>query len=476
MDKQSLVQSQVQTQKLSPLQIQTIKLIELSIQDLEQKVRQEIEENPVLDENAKNGDEESKEVSIDVLQQDDYIPDYRTRVNNWGKDPRPEYPTLSVKQSFIQNLSDQLNCLNIPTGEDAAKAKRLKGIAVFIIGSLDDDGYLRRSVSDLADDIAFRANIDCDMEEMEQALAIVQSLDPPGVGARDLRECLLLQLRRMPKSRMVNLAIRVLETAFDELSSRHYSKIMSSFGLSEEEMKEVRNTIVRLTPNPGDGAAGGYRDVAEIITPDFVLKEDDDKISFVMPRYNIPSIRINRKYADMLENAKNGNSREQKEAVTFVKEKMNSAKWFQEALLQRENTLRKTMQAILDFQEPFFRSGDEADLKPMILEDIANITGFDISTISRVVNSKYIETPYKIYPLKYFFSEGLVNKDGVEVSTREIKTKLKRLVDAEDKHKPLTDEQLVSELSKLGYNIARRTIAKYREQLGIPLARLRKEL
>lgn len=476
MEKQGLSLTQSQTQKLSPLQIQTIKLIELSIQDLEQRVRQEIEENPVLDENTKNPDEDSKEISIDEMQQDDYIPDYRVHVNNWGKDPRPEYPTLSVKQSFIQNLSDQLNCISFPAGENDREVKRLKGIAEFIIGSLENDGYLRRPLSELADDIAFRANVDCDMEEMEKALKIVQSLDPAGVGARDLRECLLLQLRRMPKSRMVNLAINILENSFEELSNRHYGKIMSAYGLSEEEMKDVRNTIVHLTPNPGDGAGAGYKDVAEIITPDFVLQDDGTSISFTMPRYNIPSIKINRKYAEMLENAKGGSSREQKDAVTFVKDKMNSAKWFQEALQQRENTLRKTMQAILDFQEPFFRSGDEADLKPMILEDIANITGFDISTISRVVNSKYIETPYKIYPLKYFFSEGLVNKDGVEVSTREIKTKLQRLVDAEDKHKPLTDEQLVTELSKLGYNIARRTIAKYRDQLGIPLARLRKEL
>lgn len=251
---------------------------------------------------------------------------------------------------------------------------------------------------------------------------------------------------------------------------------MQSRGIGEDDMKAVLKVILRLNPAPGGSIADSYADVTEQIVPDFVLKDDDGEVSFIMPRFNIPEIRINKKYAAMLENARGGSDREKKEAASFVKEKMDSAKWFVEALKQRQNTLSKTMQAIIDFQRAFFETGDETKLKPMILEDIAKVTGFDISTISRVVNSKYIETPYKIYPLKYFFSEGLVNKAGEEVSTRELKTVLKQIVDAEDKHKPLTDEQLVSELSAKGYNVARRTIAKYRDQLGIPLARLRKEL
>ena len=467
MAKQGLGLVQTQTQKLSPLQIQTIKLIELPIQDLEQRVRRELEENPVLDDTPVEN-EDSKEISLDDIQQDDYIPDYKTKVSNWGKDARPDYVTFSVKESFFFNLREQLSFKNL--------SKQDSDIAYFIVGSLDEDGYLRRDLDSLMDDLAFRAGINCEREDVERMLKVVKSLDPPGVGARDLRECLLLQLKAANQTPQVRLATDILTKDFDAFASKHYNKIMQSRGISEDDMKAVLKVILRLNPAPGGSVADSYADVTEQIVPDFVLKDDDGEVSFIMPRFNIPEIRINQKYAAMLENARGGSDREKKEAASFVKEKMDSAKWFVEALKQRQNTLSKTMQAIIDFQRVFFETGDETKLKPMILEDIAKVTGFDISTISRVVNSKYIETPYKIYPLKYFFSEGLVNKAGEEVSTRELKTVLKQIVDAEDKHKPLTDEQLVSELSAKGYNVARRTIAKYRDQLGIPLARLRKEL
>lgn len=467
MAKQGLGLVQTQTQKLSPLQIQTIKLIELPIQDLEQRVRRELEENPVLDDTPVEN-EDSKEISLDDIQQDDYIPDYKTKVSNWGKDARPDYVTFSVKESFFFNLREQLSFKNL--------SKQDSEIAYFIVGSLDEDGYLRRDLDSLVDDLAFRAGINCEREDVERMLKVVQSLDPPGVGARDLRECLLLQLKAANQTPQVRLATDILTKDFDAFASKHYNKIMQSRGIGEDDMKAVLKVILRLNPAPGGSVADSYADVTEQIVPDFVLKDDDGEVSFIMPRFNIPEIRINKKYAAMLENARGGSDREKKEAASFVKEKMDSAKWFVEALKQRQNTLSKTMQAIIDFQRVFFETGDETKLKPMILEDIAKVTGFDISTISRVVNSKYIETPYKIYPLKYFFSEGLVNKAGEEVSTRELKTVLKQIVDAEDKHKPLTDEQLVSELSAKGYNVARRTIAKYRDQLGIPLARLRKEL
>ena len=469
MNKQGLALTQQQVQKLSPLQIQTIKLIELPVQDLEQRVRQELEENPVLDDtpDPEAPEQESKEVSLDTLQ-DDYVPDYKTRVNNWGKDPRPEYNTFSVKTSFRENLLDQLGFRHLTQHE--------KEVASFIIGSLDEDGYLRRDLDSLVDDLAFRANIESSREEVERMLAIVQSFDPAGVGARDLRECLLLQLKAATQTPATVNARRILEECFQDFTGKHFSRILSRLGITEDDLKDAMKRISRLNPSPGGQVDDSYSDVAEQIIPDFVLKlGDDGTITFDMPRFNIPELRVNKKYADMLIKAEGGTDREKKEAATFVKEKLDSAKWFIEALKQRYNTLSKTMQALLDYQHDFFASGDDRDLRPMILEDIAKITGFDISTISRVVNSKYIDTPYGVYPLKYFFSEGLVNQAGEEVSTRELKKVLQEIVDAEDKHK-LTDEQLVKELAARGYLVARRTIAKYRDQLGIPLARLRKEI
>ncbi|MBO4263997.1 MAG: RNA polymerase factor sigma-54 [Bacteroidales bacterium] len=453
-----------QQQKLSPLQIQTIKLIEMPIQELEQRIRTEFEENPVLEDSLPEG-AEAQEVSIDQLkEEDDYIPGYRTQVRNWGKDPRPEFPVFSDRESFSQSLLTQLGFRNLSPHEYE--------VASFIIGSLDDKGYLRRDISALVDDMAFRANIQTDEAEVARMLTVIQGFEPPGIGARDLQECMLLQLRVRKQTDDVRLAVRILTEAFSDLSNHHYAKILSRLEITEAQLKDAIDVITKLNPKPGE--AGDT--TAQPIIPDFVLEEQDGELILTTPRFSVPELRVSRKYAEMLENAQGSPSRAQKEAVAFVKQKLDAAKWFVEALKQRQNTLKMTMQAILDYQHAYFLDGEESSLRPMVLKDIAQKTGFDISTISRVVNSKYIETRFGIFPLKYFFSEGLENQEGEEVSTRELKKVLQECVDAEDKHKPLTDEQLVEKMSARGYKVARRTIAKYREQLGISPARWRKEL
>ena len=441
-----------QTQKLSPLQIQTIKLIELPAQELEQRIRKELEENPVLDEDvAKERDEddenEPREVSLSDYKEDDSIPSYKLRVNNYGKDERPQYNTFSVKESFSQSLMDQLGFRNLSDHQYK--------VAAFIIGSLDDDGYLRRNIDSLVDDLAFRAGIETDEKEVLDMLKLIQEFDPPGVGARNLQECLLIQIRNMKQTPDVINATRILKDYFPEFTSKHFQKIMTRMGISEAELKSAMSKILKLNPSPGGQIDDSYDDQAQQIVPDFVLTMENGKLKLTMPRFS---------------------EREKKEAAVFVKKKLDSAKWFVEAIKQRHNTLQSTMQAIIDYQHDYFMDGDETHLKPMVLKDIAEKTGFDISTISRVVNSKYIETHFGIYPLKYFFSEGLENQDGEEVSTRELKKALQECVDAEDKRNPLTDDQLVAEMTKRGYKVARRTIAKYRDQLNIPKARLRKEL
>lgn len=462
-----------QTQKLSPLQIQTIKLIELPVQELEQKIRKELEENPVLDDNPpeqkdEESDEQPREVSLSEIKDDDSIPEYRLHVNNYGKDERPQYNTFSVKESFTQSLMDQLGFKNL--------SEQQYKVAAFIIGSLDDDGYLRRDIESIVDDMAFRANITTDSEEVLDMLHVIQKFDPPGVGARDLKECLLIQLRGLRQTEDVVNAERIIENWFQEFSNKHFQKIMSKLNISPEEMKAAMKRIVKLNPSPGGQIDDSYNDQAQQIVPDFVLTMENGELNLTMPRFSIPEIRINKRYAELLLDAANSSERQKREAATFVKQKMDSAKWFVEALKQRHNTLLSTMQAIVDYQHDYFMDGDETHLRPMVLKDIAAKTGFDISTISRVVNSKYIETHFGIFPLKYFFSEGLENQDGEEVSTRELKKVLQDCVDKEDKQKPLTDDELVTIMNSKGYKVARRTIAKYRDQLGIPKARLRKEL
>jgi len=461
-----------QTQKLSPLQIQTIKLIELPIQELEQRIRKELEENPVLDEDLPKEKEEEgeapREVSLSEYKDDDYIPSYRLRADNYSKDERPQYNTFSVKESFTQSLQEQLGYRQLTEHQYA--------VASFIIGSLDDDGYLRRSIDSVVDDISFRANIETDEEEVLEMLKVIQEFEPAGVGARDLRECLLLQIRHCRKTPEVELAIKILNNYFHDFTSKHFQKIMTRMNITEEQLKAAMSKILKLNPSPGGQIDDSYNDQAQQIVPDFVLEYTDGELKLSMPRFSIPELRVNRKYAELLVDAANSSEREKKEAAAFVKKKMDSAKWFVEAIKQRHNTLSNTMQAIVDYQREYFIDGDETHLKPMVLKDIAEKTGFDISTISRVVNSKYIETHFGIYSLKYFFSEGLENAEGEEVSTRELKKALQDCVDTEDKRRPLTDDELVVKMTEKGYKVARRTIAKYRDQLGIPKARLRKEL
>ena len=470
-------------QKLSPLQIQTIKLIEMPVQALEQHVREVLNDNPVLDDTPQKGEDEPRDVSISEVEekeqsggsleenygaQDDDIPSYNLHVNNWGKDERPEYNTFSVKQSFTQSLLEQLGYRNL--------TEHQRTVASFIIGSLDDDGYLRRDIESLVDDLAFRAGVESSAQEVEQLLQVIQEFEPSGVGARDLRECLMIQLEDKKRTPSVENAIRVLDQQFDAFKNRHFQKIMTRLHLTEEEMKAVLDEIRRLNPSPGGQIDDSYNDQAQQVVPDFRLDYENGQLLLSMPRFNIPELRVNRKYSEIMENGRLSDSRADKEAATFVKQKIDSAKWFIEALRQRQNTLESTMRAIIDYQRDYFIDGDESSLKPMVLKDIAEKTGFDISTISRVVNSKWIETHFGIFPLKYFFSEGLENSEGEEVSTREIKKVLREMVDGEDKHNPLTDDELVDALSAKGYKVARRTIAKYRTQLDIPKARLRREL
>ena len=463
-----------QTQKLSPLQIQTIKLIELPIQELEQRIRKELEENPVLDEDLPNNNESEedsapREVSLSDYKEDDSIPSYRLRSDNYNsKEERPQYSTFSVKESFTQSLQEQLGYRNLTEHQYA--------VASFIIGSLDDDGYLRRSIESIVDDLLFRANIETSEHEVLEMLNVIQEFDPPGVGARDLKECLLLQIRLLKKTPDVENAEKILRNHFSEFTNKHFQKIMARMGLTEQQLKDAMAKILKLNPSPGGQIDDSYSEQAQQIVPDFILDYKDGKLILTMPRFAIPELRVNRKYADILMDAANSSKKEDKDAATFVKKKLDSAKWFVEAVKQRHNTLMSTMQAIVDYQHDYFIDGDEANLKPMVLKDIAEKTGFDISTISRVVNSKYIETHFGIYSLKYFFSEGLENQDGEEVSTRELKRALQECVDSENKRKPLTDDELVEQMTAKGYKVARRTIAKYRDQLGIPKARLRKEL
>lgn len=471
-------------QKLSPLQIQTIKLIEMPVQALEQHVREVLNDNPVLDDTApQGGSDEPRDVSISEVEEreqsggsleenygshDDDIPSYNLHVNNWGKDERPEYNTFSVKQSFSQSLLEQLGYRNL--------TEHQRTIATFIIGSLDDDGYLRRDIESLVDDLAFRAGVEATAEEVEDMLKVIQQFEPSGVGARDLRECLLIQLEDKKRTPSVENAIRVVDTQFESFKNRHFQKIMARLHLSEDEMKAVMEEIRHLNPAPGGDIDDSYNDQAQQVVPDFRLDYEHGELILSMPRFSIPELRINHKYSEILETGRMSNSKADKDAATFVKQKIDSAKWFVEALRQRQNTLESTMRAIIEYQRDYFMDGDESSLKPMVLKDIAERTGFDISTISRVVNSKWIETHFGIFPLKYFFSEGLENSDGEEVSTREIKKVLRDLVDNEDKHNPLTDDELVDALSSKGYKVARRTIAKYRAQLDIPKARMRRNL
>ncbi len=476
MAKQSLTQEMKLTQKLSPLQIQTIKLLELPTLELAERIQRELEDNPVLDEvvNEDPEDDTPKNVALDDRQSDsnDPIPSYKLRADNYSKDKDikdPLYTRISVKESFHQSLVEQLGYVHLD--------ERQHQIALFVIGMLDDDGYLRRDLESLSDDMSFKLSMEVPVDELEEVLKVIQTFDPAGVGARDVQECLELQLDAKEPSENRELARRVLSECFESLSRRHYDKIMSKLDIDEEKLRSVLTEITCLNPHPGGQLDDTYQDQAHQIVPDFIITPDEmsGELKIVMPRFNVPEIRVNKVYDKMLDIPSNA-SKAEKEATAFIKQKYNSAKWFVEALKQREKTLRNTMTAIFNYQRDFFTEGDEALIKPMVLKDIAEITNLDISTISRVVASKYVQTPFGIYSLKFFFSEGLATQSGEEASTREIKSILKESIEAEDKHKPLTDEQLVEVLKAKGYEVARRTVAKYRDMLDIPIARLRKEL
>lgn len=466
--RQALEQKQIQ--KLSPQQIMTAKLIELPIQSLEQRVRQEIEENPVLEEDdSKEKGENSREVSLSDYKEDDPIPSYRLRSDNYSKyDDRPKRETFSVQESFPQNLKEQLNFRDLTPHQ--------RDIANYIIYSLDDDGYLRRDIDKLVDEMAFRAGIETTDEEVESLLKVIQTFEPAGVGARDLRECLLIQLNTLKDSPVVEDARKIIRDHFSEFTKKDFNRIMAQTGMTPERLKTAMSRILKLNPTPGGQVSDAYSDHTQQVVPDFVLDVVDGEFVLTMPRFSVPEVKVNHKYADILMEASNSSERSKKEAATFVKKKLESAKWFVDALRQRHTTLMTTMQAILDYQRDYFRDGDETKIKPMILKDIADKTGYDISTVSRVANSKYIETHFGIFPLKYFFSESIKNQAGEDVSTRELKKILQEIIDGENKQKPLTDDEIVDMMNDKGYNVARRTIAKYRDQLGIPKSRMRREI
>ena len=466
--RQALEQKQIQ--KLSPQQIMTAKLIELPIQSLEQRVRQEIEENPVLEEDdSKEKGDNSREVSLSDYKEDDPIPSYRLRSDNYSKyDDRPKRETFSVQESFPQNLKEQLDFRDLTPHQ--------RDIANYIIYSLDDDGYLRRDIDKLVDEMAFRAGIETTDEEVESLLKVIQTFEPAGVGARDLRECLLIQLNTLKDSPVVEDARKIIRDHFSEFTKKDFNRIMAQTGMTPERLKTAMSRILKLNPTPGGQVSDAYSDHTQQVVPDFVLDVVDGEFVLTMPRFSVPEVKVNHKYADILMEASNSSERSKKEAATFVKKKLESAKWFVDALRQRHTTLMTTMQAILDYQRDYFRDGDETKIKPMILKDIADKTGYDISTVSRVANSKYIETHFGIFPLKYFFSESIKNQAGEDVSTRELKKILQEIIDGENKQKPLTDDEIVDMMNDKGYNVARRTIAKYRDQLGIPKSRMRREI
>lgn len=466
--------------------MQVIKLVELNSIELEDRIKHELEENPALEvtdnempQSAEYEDFRTEEDEGVVSQEDlilgdyateDDVPDYRLNAQS-DNEPRSREFVLSDEKSLIESLLEQVGLLNL--------AERKKKIAEYIIGNLDDSGYLERDLLSISDDLLFQEQMEVSSLEMEDVLYEIQDLDPAGVGARDLQECLLLQIRRKENNRENQLAEKILTDHFDEFSRKHYDKILRQLNISEDELRDVINVIISLNPKPGNMWGDSIEIAMGNITPDFLVESFAGEITISLNNRNIPELKINRDFSEMLQgyahNKESMNS-DAKQAVLFMKQKVDSAKWFIDAVKQRQNTLQKTIQAIVDFQYDFFLTEDETMLKPMILKDIAEKTGFDISTISRVSNSKYVQTNGGVYPLKYFFSEAMQNEAGEDVSSREIKFILKTTVEGEDAAKPLTDDQLTKILNDKGYIIARRTVAKYREQLDIPVARLRKKI
>ena len=462
-------------QKLSPQQIQMIKLLELPTVQLEQRIKQEIENNIVLEEEERRTEDEEQqpqEISVDEYLREDETPSYKSRINNYSKDDKQRPVYLTEGRSLQEYLIEQLGYRNLP--------EREQRLAVYLVGSLDEDGYLRRDLESVADDIAFTVGIETTAAELERVLGVIHELEPAGVGARNLQECLLLQMDQLPSDTPARrLARRILTSYFDEFVKKHYEKLIARLQVSEEEFREAIAEIRHLSPKPGNLYAEGGTDTTPYIIPDFILDYQDGHFQLSLNSYNVPEVRINRRYVEMMRDmvGPDGKVREKdRDAVQFVKSKIDSAKWFISAIKQRHDTLMRTMQEILDYQQEYFKDGNKSKLRPMILKDIADRTGLDVSTISRVVNSKYVQTQFGIILLKSLFSEAMQTDSGEEVSSYEIKNILQQCIDEEDKRKPLTDETLMDILNSKGYRIARRTVAKYREMLSIPVARLRKQI
>lgn len=479
-------------QKLSPQQIQLMKLLQVPTVALEQRIKEELEVNPALEEGGDNdeqeevsedpfasaddgdgeehGDQNREDFDLSAYLDDDETPAYKLQANNYSPDDERKEIPFAGGVTFQEQLKAQLQLRDLDTRQYA--------IAEYLIGNLDEDGYLRRELFAIVDDLAFSQNIETNEAELEQILGLVQQLDPPGVGARDLQECLLLQLKRKHQTVELKTAALILKDCMEEFSRKHYDKVAKKLELSDEELRLAIKEILRLNPRPGNSESGSAKSTEHII-PDFILINNDGQLELQLNSRNAPDLKISRTYQEMLEHyskSKKISGKEQKEAILFVKQKIDSARWFIDAIRQRQQTLMLTMNAILEYQYEYFQSGDETKLRPMILKDIAEQVGLDISTISRVANSKYIQTSFGTKLLKSFFSESLSTDSGEEVSTREVKKILEDTIAAEDKRKPVTDDKLAKILKQKGYNIARRTVAKYREQLNIPVARLRKEI
>ena len=477
------------SQKLSPQQIQLMKMIQLPIQAFEQRISEELEENPALE----DGKEESEdydnefendefeddfdegterietEINVDEYLSDDEVPSYKLSANNYSADDEDRQMPYAAGTSFNQYLLQQLNTYRFDDDEVE--------IAKFLVGRIDESGYIRREIEDIVDDLAFTQNVYTTVEKVEKVLTVVQELDPAGVAARDLQECLLLQLERKEPTPPVVLARSLIETSFEQFSKKHYKKLIQKFEISEDQLRDAIREIEGLNPKPGGTYSGNNR-IVEHVVPDFAIKIVDGKLELTLNGRNAPELRISHDYTNMLKGYKESKekSNKQKEAVMFIKQKLDAAKWFIDAIKQRQQTLFVTMNSIMHHQEEYFLTGDERKLKPMILKDIAEKINMDISTVSRVANSKYVDTPYGTKLIKEFFSESMKNEQGEDVSTREIKKILEMTIAEEDKRKPLTDDKLAKMLLEKGYPIARRTIAKYREQLDLPVARLRKEI
>ncbi len=482
-------------QKLSPQQIQLMKLLQVPTANLEERIKEELEENPALEQSEEDfddyeekdefesaGDEDEFEtegseeeydnldLSEYVAEDDGEIAEYKTRDENYGDSDENKTVPYRVQTSFHEHLQEQLGMLKLD--------EKQRRISEQIVGSIDDDGYLRRETAAIVDDLAFRQNIESNEAEVEGIIKMIQQFDPPGVAARNLQECLLLQLERLKvQQKEVQMAIDVLSQYFDEFTKKHYDKIQRGLNLTDEELRDVISQIIRLNPKPG----GNHSDINKAesyVVPDFFVFNNSGKLELTLNSKNAPDLRISEGYRDMLREYDKGSKkdRRQKEAVLFIKQKIDAAKWFIDAIKQRQHTLTSVMETIMEYQHEFFLTGDETTLRPMILKDIAERTALDISTVSRVANSKFVQTEFGTYRLKFFFSESLSTESGEEVSTREVKKILSNFIEGESKKKPLSDEKLTELLQEKGYNIARRTVAKYREQLNIPVARLRKEL